>query len=845
MSDATDADASEDASSLPDRDRDWYAQQWRRLCDEVEATDPTEVLARVQALKREVNQSSPTDDEGLVTVSEVEEVFREMNQKMDKLRERNAALVDRLNEEDDIEEPFHDLHQKAEQLLDTLDAASMEEARRRIRKLNERLDALYREKETLAQAGLSDAEAALAELDRLRGERDALQEERDRLRSNLNRLEEELAAAQETADPASRELASVIEDQLGIADPEQVDAFAELIDDLHERVREASSAAASDPEPDDGIEKLRSVSTHLDSLPAPDALPPEVGEVLGIRTAEDARELESLIADLSDRLDRFDQELSTLDEANLTADAALTMIENMEAQLADLYHGSPPSSEISSASPNGLAALSPDLRRRVFSVLDADPDDLEGLQPTVRRLTERLDRLSDAQAALAEAGLDANEALTMIESMKVQLNDLYRGRDETLDAAQRLAAIEDVLGISTREEAEELSQIARQMEEQLTAVYQEKEKLEKLGLSSIEDAVAMIENMENQLTDLYEDKEALRDVRVGTPDEQQSTFQQLEALYAERERLQQALGVSSASDVIELVESLTTQVNELYKGLDADLDPQERREARLWEPSPDDADTSPSASETPGEDVPTQDDTALTLNSMEHQLESLYREKEALLHHGLSSAQEAVSKLQTQQKQLDVLLRENHAYQQRLDRLQSSLGTANVSEIVDLVQALQSEADVSIDEVRPAPTPEAESEYGPDIEAASPFVDADTLNQLGDLGPEALNDLDAGAVRLSDEGTVEALNEAALQLPGLSDVDDPAAAVGKNFFRELAPSTNNNLFYGRFQKGKRRGSLDARFPYTFTSPDDEAHPFQVHLYRPPHGESTWLLYRPA
>lgn len=40
---------------------------------------------------------------------------------------------------------------------------------------------------------------------------------------------------------------------------------------------------------------------------------------------------------------------------------------------------------------------------------------------------------------------------------------------------------------------------------------------------------------------------------------------QLSALYAEREALHEALGVSTAADVIQLVRSLETQLNDLYK----------------------------------------------------------------------------------------------------------------------------------------------------------------------------------------------------------------------------------------------------------------------------------------
>jgi photoactive yellow protein len=853
MSDTPGPASSDDSSSRPARDRDWYAQQWRRLCDEVDATDPDEALARVQALKREANRASAedADNEGLVTVSEVEEVFREMNQKVEKLRERNAALAERLEGDDsDLEGPFRDLHQKAEQLLDTLDAATMDEARTRIQKLNERLDTLYREKEKLAQAGLSDAEGALAELDRLRKERDAFQQERDRLQANLDRLEQTLENTDvdsDDPDPSTLKAASLLREAVGASTPEQAQSFVRLIDRVHEQVRDRAAAHGTDAgeAPDTGAETLQSISSYLDTLPAPGdhaptaeeaALPPEVGEILGIRTPDDARELESLIADLSARLDRLSQELNALDEADLSADAAVSMIENMEAQLVDLYHNTAGSLGAPDASPDGL---DDGLRRRALALTEADAGTLDTPTAIVRRLTNRLEHLAEEQQVLDEAGLDANEAVTMIESMNVQLKDLYRAQDEKADAAKRLAAIEDVLGISTREEAEELSEIARQMEDQLTAVYQEKEKLERLGLASIEDAVEMIENMDNQLAELYEDKEALQEVRIdGSAD--QSTFQQLEALYAERERLQQALGVSSATDVIELVESLTTQINELYKGRDADLDPDERHDSLLWEP--DAGDSGSSADE---QAAPTPD-TSLTLSSMEHQLESLYREKEVLLHHGLSNAEEAVAQLQSQQKQLRILQRENRAYQQRFERLESKLGVANVSQVVALVQALQSEADVSLDEVRPAPNADGTAGYGLDIEAASPFVDTETLDRLNDMTADELNSLSVGAVRLDDDGVVEMLNEAALQLPGLADVQDRSAVIGQNFFLELAPSTNNDLFHGRFQRGKRRGTLDARFPYTFTSPDDaDAHPFEVHLYRPPNSTSTWLLYQPT
>jgi photoactive yellow protein len=846
MTDVTDSDASHDDSSA-DRDRDWYARRWDRLCDELNTSDPSEVLARVQAMKRQINQSrSPeqsSDEEGLVTVSEVEEVFREMNRRMEKLRERNTALIQGMEDEEEMEESVRDLYEQTERLLDSLDAATMDEARERIRTLNQRLEDLYREREKLAQSGLSDVQAALDEIDRLRDERDVLWRECDRLQEQLNVGDGAAEAAPPSA-PETSAVTAAVRDQLGLTTPGQVEAFVQLVTQLHERVRARAAALGTqlDDAPDSAVEMLHSVAAHLDALDfsasAPDenALPAQAGDVLGIRTVEEARELDALIADMTDRLERLSAEQEQLEEAGLTANAALGMIKNMEAQLDALYHGSEsPRNGTYNAPP--ASSLDDSLRHRIAHFTDTDPEAIDDLPRATRVLTDRLEQFFAQHQALVEAGIGAEEAVAMIESMEDQLNDLYRSRQVERDAADRLAALKDVHGISTHEEAEELSQLARQMEEQLT---EDKRKLQELGLENIGDAVDMIENMEDQLTDLYEDREALRRVQsVGNSDDQ-STLEQLEALYAERDRLQQALGVSSPEEIIEMVESLNTQLDELYKGRDADVDPEERHDVLLWEPE--EPDVSSPEDESPSSGT----DTSLTMNSMEHQLEALYQEKEALLQHGFSDAQEAVLQLETQQEQIDALQRVNHTYEQRFERLESNVGTANISQLVDLIQALESEADASLSDLL-ATTPErSESlEYELDLEAATPFVDDETLDRLDEMESDDLDALSVGVVRLDDDGTVEYLNEAALQLPGLSSTEDATSVVGKNFFRDLAPSTNNNLFYGRFQQGQRRGALDARFPYTFTTPGEDPQPFAVHLHRKPDGNATWLLYRPS
>ena len=779
MPDASDPASSPDSSS-PESGRPAYVQQWQALCTELGTSDPNEVLARVQTLKRQVERSDDSDledaedpeEEGLVTISEVEAVFREMNKKIETLRQRNTDLARQLEEDDE-----EGRAERVERLLETLDATTIEEAEQQIQQFNQRLEALQREKKTLAQAGMPDAADVLKELDQLRREQETLRRERDKLQSERDELAEQLDAVSASPDDA------------------------------------ASS-------------EMR------------DALPAEAADVLGIRSVEDAHELEALIDDMSERLERLRQEHEELETAGLSAETALTMIKNMEAQLADLYHHSgPPNGTAAPETPT--AALDNALLHRIETLSGLSPDTADNLNTLLHSLLDRFASLAASPNALDEAGLDAEEAVALIESMDAQLNELYRRIDEQGSAADRLDAIEEALGISTRQEAEELSELAQQMEQQLASLYEDKEKLQELGLSSIDDAVDMIESMEAQLDDLYTDKETLRDLERGGTEEQ-STFQQLETLYAERQRLQETLGVSSADDVIEMVETLTSQLDDLYTGRDATLAPEDRHEAQLWAPGVEDA---------PGEpEADSADDTSpLTVRSLEHQLEALYREQETLLREGLADAEEAVTRLRTQRRHIDRLQRENESYERRFEQLSSALGTGRVPRIVDRVRALEAEADVSIEEVQVAspepssppdsPTPE------PRLDAAAPVVSSQVLDRLDQMPPEELDTLDVGALRLGEDGTVEALNEAALRLPGLASLDDPDDALGQNFFRDLAPSTNNTLFAGRFRTGRRRGELDARFPYTFVRSDAPPASYAVHLYRAPESETTWLLFR--
>lgn len=99
---------------------------------------------------------------------------------------------------------------------------------------------------------------------------------------------------------------------------------------------------------------------------------------------------------------------------------------------------------------------------------------------------------------------------------------------------------------------------------------------------------------------------------------------------------------------------------------------------------------------------------------------------------------------------------------------------------------------------------------------------------------EKLDNAPFGIIRVDDEGIVEFFNQYEAELSGM----DPAEVLGKNFFTQVAPCTNNRLFRGRFKKGVRRDELDETFTYTYTY---KMRPtlVDVRLYRDESGQN-WI-----
>ncbi len=121
--------------------------------------------------------------------------------------------------------------------------------------------------------------------------------------------------------------------------------------------------------------------------------------------------------------------------------------------------------------------------------------------------------------------------------------------------------------------------------------------------------------------------------------------------------------------------------------------------------------------------------------------------------------------------------------------------------------------------------------------AGAGVLDAAKLGRLDTMDADELGELPAGVVRVDDQGVVSAINEAALELAGVR----LEHALGRNFFTELAPCTNNRLFFGMFRRGVAGGEMHLVFFYALTyklSPTE----VKVQMYRSG-ADSNWICLR--
>lgn len=101
----------------------------------------------------------------------------------------------------------------------------------------------------------------------------------------------------------------------------------------------------------------------------------------------------------------------------------------------------------------------------------------------------------------------------------------------------------------------------------------------------------------------------------------------------------------------------------------------------------------------------------------------------------------------------------------------------------------------------------------PALAGSGQFADPGLLDTLESVSLDLIDDFGFGLIVMDRDGRVLGYNQAESKLSGL-----PAGEViGRNFFVEIGPCTNNYLIAQRYQDSASEGvSLDEQLDYVFT-----------------------------
>ncbi|MEM1164828.1 MAG: PAS domain-containing protein [Planctomycetota bacterium] len=120
------------------------------------------------------------------------------------------------------------------------------------------------------------------------------------------------------------------------------------------------------------------------------------------------------------------------------------------------------------------------------------------------------------------------------------------------------------------------------------------------------------------------------------------------------------------------------------------------------------------------------------------------------------------------------------------------------------------------------------------------FVPDELFSRLGNLSRGDADGYDFGIIKTDEAGKILLYNQYEQNLAGI-----PASqAEGRNFFTQVAPCSNNGLFFGSFKKGVAADQLNLAFPYTFTFKMKPT-AVNIHLYRDPASKTNWIFVKVA
>lgn len=118
------------------------------------------------------------------------------------------------------------------------------------------------------------------------------------------------------------------------------------------------------------------------------------------------------------------------------------------------------------------------------------------------------------------------------------------------------------------------------------------------------------------------------------------------------------------------------------------------------------------------------------------------------------------------------------------------------------------------------------------------FVPDRVMQKLPALHRTEADTLGFGVINVDDAGIIQLYNKYESELSGYA----PSEVEGKNFFTQVAPCTNNRLFYGRFKDGVTADSLDVVLPYTFTYKMRPTNVY-IQMYRDGASKTNWVFVK--
>jgi photoactive yellow protein len=116
------------------------------------------------------------------------------------------------------------------------------------------------------------------------------------------------------------------------------------------------------------------------------------------------------------------------------------------------------------------------------------------------------------------------------------------------------------------------------------------------------------------------------------------------------------------------------------------------------------------------------------------------------------------------------------------------------------------------------------------------FDSTDVIEILDSCTDGQMDSVDFGVVRMTSDGVVTAYNRVEAELSGM----EAGSVVGKNFFVQVAPCTNNYMVAERFRTAEE---LDEIIDYVFTYAMVPT-PVTLRLVKSKSSQHQYLLVRP-